>query len=189
MENIDETIRKREEVKELQEKQKEALKELDGILNNISSKNEELQKIQNDKGLVLENISKEAEDRVHSVIDKLLKTNDEMAEIGDKTSKVLVSTENTIKTAVEGVMGLLEGIDELVRSAEVTKNRSEDSLKRISEIEESLKNKIISNSKLEKQLKKREKEVEIRDKDADQKLLQAKQLADWHKTPGAKYTI
>jgi len=186
-EDIDFTIKQRLEIVKIEERQKEALKELDNLITKIEDKNMKLQTLREVEEKCLVEIEKEAEERVGMAIKKLAKAGETMADLEKKATLTVSEVKNRSKQAQDAVLGLLSRAKELVDRSETLKEQSEEVTKVILKAQEDLHGRIQTNSEFEMILKKREKEVEIKTKKAEEKLKDAKDLAFWHREPGSKY--
>lgn len=187
MEEIELTIKQRLDIVKMEERQKEALKELDGILEKIDRQNEKLQKIKEYEEKCLVEIEQAADERVKMAILKLTKAGQAMKELEEKSGQVVLEIKNSAKRAQDGILGLLSRAKELIEKSDILQLNSERVMAEITNARMDLEEKIKTNSEFEKILKQREKEVEVKNKKADEKLKEAKDLAYWHKTPEAEY--
>lgn len=187
MEDIDYTIKQRLKIVKLKEKEKEALKELDSVIAKIEEANMKLQRLREVEEKCLVEIEKEAEERVGVAMKKLTNAGQFMADLEKKATLTVAEVKNRSKRTQDAILGLLGRAKELVDRSETLKEQSEKVTKVILKAQEDLNGRIQTNSEFEEILKKKEKEVETKNKKADQKLKEAKDLAFWHKKPGAKY--
>jgi hypothetical protein len=187
MEDIDYTIKKRLEIVKIEERQKEALKELDNLITKIEDKNMKLQALREVEEKCLVEIEKEAEERVGMAMKKLVRAGETMADLEKKATLTVSEVKNRSKQTQDAILGLLSRAKELVDRSDNLERQSEETMKIISKAEEDLNKKIITNSEFEKILKKRDEELKIKDKKAEEKLLRAKELAYWHKSDSVEY--
>ena len=187
MDDIDYTIKQRLEIVKIEERQKESLKELDNLITKIEDKNMRLQALREVEEKCLVEIEKEAEERVGMAMKKLVKAGETMADLEKKATLTVSEVKNRSKQTQDAILGLLGRAKELVDSSETLKKQSEEVTKVILKAQEDLHGRIQTNSEFETILKKREKEVEIKNKKAEEKLLKAKQLAYWHKSDSVEY--
>ena len=185
--DIDLTIKRRLEIVKIEERQKEALKELDTLISKIKAKNIELQEIRELEEKLLTEIEGEANERVEMAMKKLTNAGKFMADLEKKATSTVSEVKNRSKQVQDTILGLLGKIKELIDKSESLKALSERTTKVILKAQEDLEGKIKDNSEFEKILKGREKEVKVKNEEATQKLKEAKDLAYWHKKPGAIY--
>lgn len=188
MENPDETIKGRLEIVRIEERQKEALKELDKLIDKIDEKNADLQGLRESEERYLTEIENVAKERVDGALRNLTKAGEAMADLEGKATEVVSQVKIRSKQAQDAILGLLGRIKEMIDKSDNLQARSEELVKVMLSAQEDLNKKIIDNSEFEKILLKREKEVEIKSKKAEEKLLKAKELAYWHRRPGVEYT-
>lgn len=186
-EDIDYTIKQRLEIVKIEERQREALKELDNLIAKIDNQNMKLQELRGSEERCLTEIENAAKERVEMAIKKLNRAGEAMADLEKKATLTVSEVKSRSKQAQDAILGLLGRTKELVDNSETLQKRSEEVMVTILKAEEDLHNKIKTNSEFETILKKREKEVEIKNKKVDEKLKEAKDLAFWHKEPGAEY--
>lgn len=186
-EDIDLTIKRRLKIIKTEERQKEALKELDNLISKIKKKNIKLQEIRELEEKVLTEIEGAANERVEMAMKKLTNAGKFMADLEKKATLTVSEVKNKSKQVQDTILGLLGRIKELIGKSEALKALSERTTKIILKAQEDLSEKIKINSEFEKILKKREKEVKVKSEEATQKLKEAKDLAYWHKKPGAIY--
>lgn len=186
-EEIDYTIKQRLEIVKIEEKQKEALKELDNLIKKIDEQNLRLQVIKGTEEKCLTEIEREAEERVGMAMLKLRKAGRVMAELEQKAILTVTEIKDRSKRVQDTILGLLGRAKELVENSDSLKESSEGVMKSILKAQTNLEEKIKNNSEFESILKTREKEVKIKSQKADQKLKEAKDLAYWHKDPEARY--
>ena len=187
MEEIDYTIKERLELVKIENRQKEALRELDNLIEKIDDENMRLQELRESEERFLTEIEKVAGERVEMAMIKLTKAGQFMADLEKKATLTVSEVKDRSKRAQDAILGLLTRAKDLVDSSDTLKRNSEELTRVIFKAQEDLEKKIIVNSEFEVMLKSREKEVEIKNKKAEEKLKQAKDLAFWHKSPEATY--
>ena len=187
MEDIDTTIKKRQEKKKLEEDTDLALKEKDKAIGLLVSARRDLEKARKDKEDFIKDREIEMKQKFLDLENRIVKGHQDLTKLEEDGLKVAVDIENLLKTATDGSLSLLTRAEELVDRADYLKNQAEATIGALNKAKEDLDTKIIKNSELEKEVLKREKEVEIKNQKAEEKLKQAKDLAYWHKRPGAEY--
>ena len=121
----------------------------------------------------------------HKQIDGATTTLESIAEaIANKAKEY----RDKFQTFISGLVSMLDRADKIIESATNLQNTAEKTLEKIEEARGHLEKMIIDVSDTEKALKKREEVVEKRSKEADQKLKEAKTLADWANS-GKRYII
>lgn len=186
-EETDITIRQRLKIVKIKEDQEDALSELDDIYKKIEKATEKFQRIKKSEEACLEEIEKEAEERVKMSMLKIDKAVKSMSEMGEIVSTTLTEIRAKSKQVQDLFIGLLGRVSELVGKSDNLMENSEGVMRSMMKAKEELDEKIKANSEFEKVLFKREEEVDIKSKKADEKLKEAKDLAFWHKEPGSKY--
>lgn len=187
MEDIDAIIKKRAERKKLEEDIDLATKEKDKVIDQMVIERRNLEKLRKDKEIFIKDREIEMKQKFLDLENKIIKSHQELRKLEEEGIKVASSIENTLKTALEGSLSLLTRGELLVERSGYLKDQAEKTIESLNKAKEDLDTKIIKNSELEKEIKKRELKVEQKSKDADAKLAEAEQLARWHKEPGAKY--
>ena len=91
-----------------------------------------------------------------------------------------------VSELVEGLYSMLDRAEKIYEQSEDIKKNTDKTGKHLDDAYDSVLEKIKEVSEFETVLKKREKEVEVRDEKATEKLEKAKNLAYWHKT-GKRY--
>ena len=186
-EEIDMTIKQRLEISKLQDRQREAMKELDGVIEKIEKKNSDLRALKDSQEGLLKEIEEEAGQRVEMAMKKLTAAGEAAGELEEKAALTLQETRESTKRVQDTIIGLLGRIKVLIDKSDNLKMRSEGIMDVVTKAQKDLEEKTITNSEFEKVLLGREKEVDIKSKKADQKLKEAKDIAYWHKKPGAEY--
>jgi len=187
MEDIDAIIKKRQERKKLEEETDLAIKEKEKAIDQLTTERRNLERIRKDKEIFIKDREIEMKQKFLDVENKIVKSHQELGKLEEEGIKVASSIENTLKNALEGSLSLITRAETLVERSGYLKDQAEKTIEVLIKAKEDLDKKIIKNSELEKEVLKREKQVEVRNQKADQKLKEAKELAFWHKEPGAKY--
>lgn len=179
--DIDYTIKQRLEIVKIEERQRQALAELDKLIAKIENKNIELQALRETEEKCLVEIGKEAEGRVEMAMRKLTNAGQFMVDLEKKATLTVLEVKNRSKQTQDEIIGLLGHTQELVDRADYLKEQSEKVMAIIFKEEEDLHNRIQTNSEFEKTLKAKDKEIEIKSKKAEEKLAKIKSIAFWHK--------
>jgi|TARA_Y100000310_G_scaffold107269_2_gene105738 chromosome segregation ATPase len=185
--DIGKEIEEQQRSKKLQEDIRIGQEELGKIVDQITTKNRELGKLVTDKAKFLESREKEAIERVREADENIREVKEEIAVLGESLAKTIDNTEKTITNATEALRGLVSGAKELVKEADGLKTQYKSLIEFLQKKGKELDIHITKNSQWEKDLKEMKEEVDQKNKDADIKLKKAKDIAFWHKEPGAVY--
>ena len=187
MTDIDETIKKRQEKEKLSGDIGTMKKEKGKIVDQITEERRKLETLRKGKEKFLEDREKEAEERTRVAESKIRKAIEGLRALEEEAVRVTTEVIDRTETAVKGVLFLTKRSEELVGRSDYLKEQSEKVVDQLKKASEGLEKKILINSGIEKDLLNREEEVDKKYKEANRKLRKAKDLAYWHKTPGATY--
>jgi len=187
MDTKDEIIKQREEKKELRNDIDFLLNEKDKAIENLTKERRNLEEIRKEKEKFITEREIEVKNKLFEIENKIVKSQSELKDLEVKSIEVVEDIKVFMEIATNGIIGLINKAEDMISSSENLKNQSELIVSHLNKTKEDLESKVLKNSELEKNIKKREKEVEIKNKKAEDKLEEAKNLTFWHKEPGAKY--
>lgn len=187
MENTDEIIKDRERAKQIKEDIDVAIKEKDKVISQLETERRDLEKLRRDREKFVEDREIEIKNKFADIENRIIVASRGLNELEEEGARVGLDIENTLKMAVQRSLSLISRAEEMVEKSEWLKRQGDTTIEALGVIKEKLDENVIKNSEVEKDLLKLKSEVDIKSKKAEEKLEKVKQLAYWHKKPGAEY--
>ena len=188
LQEIDEITKGRKELEKIHKLRDDALLETDRILKQLDKARNNLKTTIDENELALLQREKDALGKLALIDEKVSQTTEKMRSIEKDICGVIEKSMDFVKNIFEKSDKSLLKVNELINNA-INMNNVYDSM--VKEIEKKLENvseMVIKNSEFEKELTEKAKQIDLKSKIAEEKLLKAESLAFWHKGKGVKLT-
>lgn len=182
-----EAVSEREAIIKLRQRREEAEKEAAQALHLMNLRKKALGKIIADTENYLADVETRALESLSHVDSKIAEAMNTLHSLEQFIEHSMSSAKSAMDRIIKVAQGIITGAEKLLGKTETIHKNAESAMEHLKSAENDLNKKILSNSNFEKSIKAREKQVEIKSREADQKLKEAQDLAYWHKQPGATY--
>jgi len=163
--------------------------EFDSVINNIQNAKNDLKEIEYNKKTLLQDIYNKAHNALGVYINRAIQLSEGIKELYDNIVCGYKKLEITANEFSRKISETDRKMKEMLDTIENIHTTAMNTAMFMDEAQKDLEKKIIKNSEFEKSLKLIEKDVKRREKVAEEKLQQAKDIAFWHKQTNVKITL